>query len=94
MPLFSSMSMCLSVFSTNTTPTSTMIPMAIAIPDSATILACIPAYRMMIKVAKTPTGKILEITTEALRFKTKTITTMMAISVSCVSEVSSVPIVS
>ena len=30
----------------------------------------------MIKVVKTPTGRMLDITTEALRFSTKTITTI------------------
>jgi len=82
------------MFSTKITPTSTIIPMAMAIPDNATILASMPTYRIMMKAASTPTGSILEMTIDALRFRMRTMTTMMAISVSWVSAVSSVPMVS
>ena len=65
-----------------------------AIPDKATMFASIPILRITMNVKRTPTGKILEMTIDALRFKTKTITTIMVISISSVSELSSVPIVS
>ena len=49
---------------------------------------------MMMKAANTPTGSMLEMTIEALRFRMMTMTTIMAMSVSWVSAVSSVPMVS
>ncbi len=73
---------------------SIITPIAIAIPDRATMFASIPMLRITINVNSTPTGNILEITIEALRFNTITITTMIVISISNVRELSSVPIVS
>ena len=71
-----------------------MTPIAIAIPDKATILASTPIYFMMMKVANTPMGRILDIIIEARRLTIKTITTMIQIKISCDNAVSSVPIVS
>ena len=68
--------------------------MAIAIPDSATMFASTPVYRMMINAAKTAIGNKLEIIAEARRLNTKTITTIIQINISCVNAVSSVPTVS
>jgi hypothetical protein len=45
-------------------------------------------------VNRTPTGNILEITIDALKFNTSTITTIMVISISRDREFSRVPIVS
>lgn len=71
-----------------------MTPIAIAIPDNATIFASIPVYFMRMKVASTAIGNMLAMMTEARRFSTSTIITMIQINISCRSEVSSVPIVS
>ena len=94
MSLFSSIDICRIMFSTKTTPTSIIIPMAIAIPDSATMFASIFIFLIMINVSNTPIGNMLEITIEARRLKTITITTIIDISASKVSADSSVPIVS
>ena len=81
-------------FSMNTTPTSTITPMAIAIPLSATILASIPKSFMMINVVNTAKGSMVAITKEARRLSTRIRTTMIQMRISCISELSSVPIVS
>ena len=82
------------MLSTNTTPTSTITPMAMAIPDRATMFASIPVYRININVASTAMGSMLAITTDARRLSTSTIITMIQISISCERLDSSVPIVS
>ena len=81
-PSFSGISRCLIIFSVNTIPTSTITPMAIAIPERATILASTSKNFINIKVIKTPIGSKLEINIEALRFNTKTRTTSMLINIS------------
>jgi hypothetical protein len=65
-----------------------------AIPERATIFASIPILRITMNVNRTPTGNILEITIDALKFNTSTITTIMVISISRDREFSRVPIVS
>ena len=82
------------ILSTNTTPTSTITPMAIAIPDSATIFASIPVYRISINVANTAIGSILAITTDARKLSTNTMMTIIQINISCERLVSNVPMVS
>ena len=93
-PMFSGISRCRMIFSVNTTPTSTITPMAMAMPDKATILASTPNCRMVIKVINTPMGNKLEIRKEARRFNTRTITTRILISSSNVMASSRVPRVS
>ena len=75
-------------------PMSTITPMAMAIPDNATIFASIPKKRIKINVIKTPKGNNPATITEALMFRTSTIITMMLIRISCERAYSSVPIVS
>ncbi len=60
-------STCLTIFSERIIPKSTMVPMAMAIPDSATILASTPKYRMAIKTMSTAMGNKLDIKKDALR---------------------------
>ena len=93
-PRFSGISIYRMMLSTNTTPTSTITPMAMAIPDRATMFASIPVYRININVASTAMGSMLAITTDARRLSTSTIITMIQISISCERLDSSVPIVS
>ena len=57
----------LRIFSDRITPRSTMVPIAIAIPDRATILASTPKSFMAIKTSKIATGSSPEISMEALR---------------------------
>ena len=78
----------------NTTPTSTITPMAMAIPDSATMLASTPVSFMMMKEASTASGSMVAMTTEARRLSTRMSTTMIQMSTSSVSELSNVPMVS
>ena len=75
-------------------PKSTIVPMAIAIPDSATILASTPKYRMAIKTIKTARGNRLVISKDALTLNTIMITTKMVINISSDKASSSVPKVS
>ncbi len=82
------------IFSVKTTPTSTITPIAIAIPERATIFASTPKRRITINVIKTPIGKRLDIKNDARRFITKSKTTIMLIRISSVNASSSVPSVS
>ncbi len=75
-------------------PTSTITPMAIAIPERATILASTPNWRIVIKVISTPIGNKLDIKKEALKLNTKTMTTNILISNSNEMASSRVPRVS
>ena len=93
-PLFSGISKCRTMFSVNTIPTSTITPMAMAIPERATILASTPNCRMVIKVISTPMGNRLEINRDARKLSTRMITTIMLMRISCESADSSVPRVS
>ncbi len=85
---------CLRLFSQMTIPISTMVPMAMAIPERATMLASTPNSFMAIKQTRTASGSMELINMELLRFTTRTITTMMVTSISSVRAVSSVPSVS
>ena len=81
-------------FSIITTPTSTITPMAMAMPDRATMLASTPATFITMNVAITAKGSMAEMTADALRLSTRTSTTMMQMSTSWVRASSSVPMVS
>ena len=78
------------MFSDRITPTSTIVPMAIAIPDKATILASTLNSFIEIKTIKTAMGSKPEISREALRLKTITIMTNMVIRISKVKASSKV----
>ena len=93
-PLLSGSSRCRIIFSVKTTPTSTITPMDMAIPDRATMLASTPNCLIAMKAISTPTGSKLDIRKEALRFNTRTMTTRMLISSSRDMASSSVPRVS
>jgi hypothetical protein len=82
------------IFSERITPTSTIVPMAIAIPERATILASTLNSFMLINTIKTATGNNPEISIEALKLNTIIIITNMVISISRVSASFKVPIVS
>ena len=87
-------SMCRIIFSERITPTSTMVPMAMAIPESATILASTPNSFMEMNTINTATGNRPEIRIEALRLNTMTTITKMVIRISRVSASFKVPNVS
>ena len=82
------------MFSESMTPTSTIVPIAIAIPDSATILASTPKSFIAINTINTATGNSPEINTEARRLNTIMIMTKMVMSISKVKASLSVPNVS
>ena len=82
------------MLSTKTTPTSATTPIAMAMPDKATILALIPVNFIIIKVANTAMGSKLEIIIDARKLKTNTIMTIITINISCERALSRVPIVS
>ena len=71
----SSWSICCIIVSVKITPISTTVPMAIAIPDKATIFASTLPNFMAIKVNKTDTGSINEIS-KAIRRRRKMSNTM------------------
>ncbi len=93
-PWFSGISRWRTMFSVNTMPTSTITPIAMAIPERATMLASTPNWRITIKVISTPTGSRLEIMIEARMFITSTNTTRILMSISCSRANSRVPRVS
>ena len=76
------------------TPTSTMVPIAIAIPDNATIFASTPKSFIAIKTINTATGNKPDISIEARRLNTIMIITRMVIKISNVKASFSVPNVS
>ena len=82
------------IFSDRITPTSTMVPIAIAIPERATIFASTPKSFMAIKTIKTATGNKPEIKMEARRLNTIMMITKMVINISNVNASLSVPNVS
>ena len=90
----SSLCTCRTTFSMKTTPTSTITPMAMAIPDKATIFASTPQSFITMNVQSTARGSIVAMTTEARRLSTRMSTTMIQMRTSWVSELSKVPIVS
>ena len=85
---------CFRMFSHITMPISTIVPIAIAIPDSATILASILKIRIAIKHISTAIGNSPLIKIELRRCITNAITTITVTSISSISAVSSVPSVS
>ena len=76
------------------TPTSTMVPIAMAIPDKATIFASTSNNFMAIKTINTATGNNPEIKIEARKLKTITIITKMVIKISKLKASFKVPNVS
>ena len=82
------------MFSERITPTSTIVPIAIAIPESATILASTPKSFIAINTINTATGSNPEIRTEARRLNTIMMITKMVINISKVNASLSVPNVS
>ena len=82
------------IFSDKITPTSTMVPIAMAIPERATILASTLKNFIEIKTIKTATGNKPEMRMEARRLKTITIITSTVIRISNVRASLSVPRVS
>ncbi len=82
------------IFSERMTPTSTMVPMAMAIPERATILASTPKSFMLIKTISTATGSNPDIRMEARRLNTITTITRMVTKISRVRASLRVPRVS
>ena len=82
------------IFSVRTIPTSTTVPIAMAMPERATMLASTPKNFMAIKTMSTATGKRPEISTEARRLNTMMTMTKMVIRISKVKASLSVPKVS
>ena len=78
-------SKCLRIFSDKITPRSTMVPMAIAIPERATILASTPKSFIAINTIRIATGSNPEINNEAFRLYTMTTTIRMVIRTSKMS---------
>ena len=93
-PLFSGISRCLRIFSTSTMPISTITPIAIAIPDKATMFASTPLNLIRMNVIRTPIGSSPATISDALRFITRIIMTMMLIRISCDNADPRVPMVS
>ena len=87
-------SRCFRIFSQMIMPISTIVPMAIAMPDSATIFASTPKVFIAIKHISTAKGSRPLMSTELLRCTTKTITTMIVTRISSVRAVFNVPKVS
>ena len=69
---------------------STIVPMAMAIPDRATMLASTLNNFIAMNTISTATGKSPEISREALRLKTITIITKMVMRISILRASSSV----
>ena len=82
------------MFSESMTPTSTIVPMAIAIPESATIFASTLKIFIAINTNKTATGSRPDIKIEARRLKTIIIITKIVIKISNVKASFNVPKVS
>ncbi len=72
------------MFSQITIPISTIVPMAIAIPDRATMLASTPNVFIAMKHINTASGSRPLISTELRRCRTITITTTMVTNISSV----------
>ena len=82
------------MFSESMTPTSTIVPIAIAIPESATIFASTLNIFIAINTINTATGSRPDIKIEALKLKTIIIITRIVIIISNVKASFSVPKVS
>ena len=87
-------SRCRIIFSDRITPTSTIVPMAMAIPDSATMFASTLKSFIAIKTINTATGNNPEINIEARKLKTMIMITKMVIRISKLRASLSVPRVS
>jgi hypothetical protein len=82
------------MFSVTMIPMSTIVPMAMAMPESATMLASTPNIFIAMNPISTAMGSI-ELTSNALRkCITITMTTMMVTRISSMSALLSVPSVS
>ena len=55
------------MFSTKTMPTSTIVPIAIAIPPSAITFASTPRCFISTKVVSTPSGRMIDTSTDERR---------------------------
>ena len=77
-----------------TMPISTMVPMAMAMPERATILASTPKTFMAAKQASTASGNSPETSAAPRRFSTSTSTTITVTKTSSLRARSSVPKVS
>ena len=75
-------SKCFRIFSVTTIPISTMVPMAMAIPDNATIFASTLKSFIPIKTTKTVKGNILEISNDDRKCMTINKITIMVIKIS------------
>ena len=89
-----SLSKCLMIFSDKITPTSTIVPMAMAIPERATMLASTLNAFIAIKTIRTATGNKPEMRIEALKLRTITTITKIVIRISRVKASFNVPKVS
>ncbi len=89
-----SSSKCRMMFSESITPTSTIVPIAMAIPESATMLASTLKNFMAINTIRTATGSNPEINADARRLNTIMIMTKIVINISSVRASLSVPKVS
>jgi hypothetical protein len=83
-------SRCFRMFSQIIMPISTIVPIAIAIPDSATMLASMPKVFIAMKHIRIARGRSAPIRIELFRCRTRTITTMTVTRTSSVSAVLSV----
>ncbi len=75
-------------------PMSTIVPMAMAMPDNATTFASTPENRMQMKEKRTARGSTPEINAALRRWSTIKMTTMMVTRICCRTAFSSVPRVS
>ncbi len=82
------------MFSLSTIPMSTIVPIAIAMPDSATTFASTRKSFMKMKVNSTAIGKSAEISTEERRCINMKSTTMIVTRISSPIAFLSVPSVS
>ncbi len=87
-------SRCFRIFSQITMPISTMVPMAMAIPERATMLASTPKSFMAMKHISTASGKSPEMRMELRRCATIKSTTMMVTRISSNNAAFNVPRVS
>ena len=82
------------MLSVTTIPMSTIVPIAMAMPDRATTFASTPKTRIATNVIRIAMGSTLAISSELRRLSTITATTMIVISTSWLRASRSVPRVS
>ena len=82
------------MFSVKMMPMSTIVPIAIAMPDKATMFASMPNAFMRMKQASTATGNKPLMSSDERTFITMTTTTMMVIKICRSIAVSRVAMVS